>query len=294
MKAGRILILLFMIVSLSVSSRQSHAFGTAYDTDLVARIKPYPIKQGVKPTSDYIKTAYVEFLPNSGNSWIKFSCPAGHEMKNGKCEVKECRGYPYVTTAERANCEDIETCQSGDVLKFRCTSCKSGMVSDGNGGCICDESIYIYNSEDNACAYKVDESKRMCEFVRSNGTTIKYYEDCICPSEWVECSYYENKMGLGSVCISGGELYYQYCDCLSGYDQACIVAVDESNYCELNGVKYYRRCLDCDFDAGELNPEANYWCTDAGKTEFSDVPMSAFEVVCGLYGNLEVCDERKK
>ena len=75
---------------------------------------------------------------------------------------------------------------------------------------------------------------------------VSYYKECEpqsnCTSLATETCSGPLQIGVNP-CTRDNTTYYESCTCANGYDQACGEGeVGVGNYCELNGVKYYKEC----------------------------------------------------
>lgn len=260
-----------VLACLLIASGARGEYLSSYASHLV-EIKTKPNKYEAKPAGNP-KYAFVTFITDKRGG-VNFQCNPGWVLKNNACEVNPCTGYPYSKQEETQNCKTVDMCQSGDAMKYKCTSCKDGLVSDGKGGCICNTSTYKYNEETNPCMYQYDTSGGTCTHVDSSGKSTVYYKDCLCPTGWSQCLSLLHQIGVGNKCVSGGIDYYASCKCESTYDKTCVEGKPDNpgDYClnPSDNTRYYRRCYTCDRSKNELYDEEynNYWCSGWGWIDF--------------------------
>ncbi len=267
---------LSMVISLLLSIEARGEYFISYASHLV-EIKTKPNTSEAKSTniSGNPKYASVTFVTDKREQ-IKFNCNDGWVMRNNICEVDSCDGYPY-TREETENCKTVDMCLSGDVMKYKCTTCGNGLESDGKGGCVCNSSIYPYNTKTFPCMYQYDSSEESCAHVDSTGKTTVYYKDCLCPVGWKQCLDSLHHVGMGSKCVSGGKDYYASCKCNSNYNKTCIGVEIENphDYCvdPLSGQIFYQECFSCDIGKNEIHEEDyhNFWCSGWGWVDFESI-----------------------
>ena len=176
-----------------------------------------------------VKLAAVSFLPHGRNYKLTFKCPYGWHFDQGSCKPNPCNGFPYTNHYQLENCVSYESCRSGDIMKYRCTSCPRNMTKT-NGACVCSPTDFPKNLE-NGCVYQFDSSNK-CTEVRSDGLHYDSYAGCLCPSNWQKCDG-AHQEGQGAPCDSYGTVSYYNCSCVSNYNKTCLdgAPVNAHDFC---------------------------------------------------------------
>ncbi|MFR1674700.1 MAG: hypothetical protein ACLSWJ_07250, partial [Alphaproteobacteria bacterium] len=159
---------------------------------------------------------YTKTSCETGN-WKSDFCPYKNEY------FKQCCADKYKYTAD--NCTYPNTLSK--------TSC------GGKYQCTCDTTLYPVTS----CTSPQVVSGDACT---EDGK--KYYSECVCPSNYTETCTGQNQQGRGTGCTYKGTTKYTACECKPGYNQTCteLGPVTPSDYCQMNGIKYYNNCKTCE------------------------------------------------
>lgn len=243
----------------------SNTYSSYNNTNLVNQIKTNPTISS-KPTTSYIKLAYVDFIVGKNKS-PKFTqrCYGGWVLVDGICTPKPCDGYPYGRwNPQRAMCSTLgDSCVSGDELKIKCKNCANNLSKDDEGGCYCNKSTYPFNDSDTPCGKyaSFDVEADFCEFINTDNTRVKYYKGCVCPAGWERCDR-SDLDGVGEACESYGKDWYSTCKCKDRYDELCEDANERpvGDGCTYNGITKYVSCLTCDPAKNEYHDLNEYWC----------------------------------
>lgn len=230
-------------------------------------IKTQPNTIGTKPTSSSIKYASVSFITDR-KKYVDFNCNPGWTIKSHGCEPNDCKGFPYANQEEIKNCKTVDTCQSGDVMKYRCTSCADNLIPNGSGGCMCDTNKFPYNVVNNPCVSGVyNASGPICSEFDAKGIASTYYSDCKCPADggWKLCNTAKITGDENSaICYSENIKYYSKCRCSNEYKETCAKSepTDYNDYCinPETSVKYYKECYFCNIGEGEIYSLDDFWC----------------------------------
>ena len=173
-------------------------------------------------TSSGIKYAATYFISGEdaisyGLKSIKFSCPEGEKLHNGKCE-KVCNesNFPFAKEPDNRGCV-ISKCESVLGNRYACNECKEGYESNAITG-LCDAvdvSGYPVNKRD------VNPNAGTTECIKSGEETMCRYVNCNTDNGWilehgqclpVKCNERLEKMPANCkdlrACISAGKTYY--------------------------------------------------------------------------------------
>ena len=134
------------------------------------------------------------------------------------------------------------------------------LSNDSCGGkykCYCDKKIYPVTK----CTHPQKVSDDSCD---EEG--VKYYSECICPSEYSQTCSGKNQEGNGIGCTYKGVTKYTSCKCKAGYTMTCEKwgPARPDDYCLQNGIKYYNTCNECipkdcsTYPLTSAPPNANY------------------------------------
>lgn len=105
--------------------------------------------------------------------------------------------------------------------------------------CVCDRILFPIGN-DNPCPFPQIHNDSSC----LDGKTY-YYAGCTCPVNYDQiCDISQKQVGKGEGCSFNGETKYTACECAEGYNSLCerIGPNNPSDYCLLNGIKYYNVC----------------------------------------------------
>lgn len=198
----------------------------------------------------YPKLAAVHFLTNEKG--IIFKTPSFEDKTSDNCKKA---GYDLTTCADGTfpktlcpyNGSYFKECCSAD-YKYTKTECTYPHTASANscGGkyrCYCDRALYPIETA-SGCAFPKIPTSDTCT---QDGTP--YYSACICPSEYNKTCTEKNQTGVDTPCNHNGENKYTSCRCKQGYNLTCSgegnSPADPTDYCLLNGIKYYNNCNTC-------------------------------------------------
>ncbi len=170
-----------------------------------------------------------------------YGCPGGKKptgiwkdngcgQKYYQCSVIECT-WEYTEMCESPLVPVGQACQDnqGNIGGYKSCSCPAG--------------------------YKVCPSNQVGEGEPCNLKGVSYYESCTdkdtCSTIITETCNGPLQIGINP-CIRDDITYYERCACANGYTEVCEDGeVGVGNYCELNGVKYYKQCIKPDSQCSE-------------------------------------------
>ena len=174
-----------------------------------------------------------EQCKGEGYKYDSSSCPNGNPADvcpYNSSYFKECCEKSYSYTSE--NCSLLDTTSScGNKYKCDCTP----------------ES---YPVTINSCAAPQIPATGSGKSCTVNGQVR--YTECVCPESYEETCSGTNVQGKGMGCSKNGSTKFVSCECKSGYTQTCSSKGNSpkntSDFCELNGIKYYKECDVCPFN----------------------------------------------
>lgn len=145
----------------------------------------------------------------------------GCGQKYYQCSVIECT-WEYTEKCESPLIPVGQPCQDnqGNIGGYKSCSCPSG--------------------------YQICPEGKVGEGEPCNLKGVSYYKSCkeqdSCPPSVVETCNSPLLIGVNP-CVREDITYYESCVCANGYNKVCEQGeVGVGNYCELNGVKYYKEC----------------------------------------------------
>ena len=235
----------------------------AYRTRLIdtdqSQVETLSMADGVArlPASAY-KLAGVHFITNDNGQVFKgFENSSNVEFED-PTSIK-CKGEGYTqTSCSNGIPGDVcpynssyfkECCDSS--YSYTAENCSLLNTTSSCGGkykCDCDPINYPV-TETSCVSPQVPSNKPNSSCVV--GGQVRYSE-CVCPESYVETCNGVNVQGKGSGCSKNGATTFASCECKSGYSLTCSGSGNSpkntSDYCQLNGIKYYKECNICPFN----------------------------------------------
>ena len=203
---------------------------------------------GSVSVKNFPKLASVHFLTESNS--LQFNVPAFEDTS-----VQNCKDLGYTKTSCSSGNPSVfcpynnayfkECCDAS--YKYTADSCTypntiSKTSCGGKYQCTCDTTLYPVTS----CTSPQTPATGNGSSCTANGVTR--YSECVCPSNYTETCTGQNQQGRGTGCTYKGTTNYTACACKPGYNQTCteLGPVTPSDYCQMNGVKYYNNCKTCE------------------------------------------------
>jgi len=203
---------------------------------------------GSVSVKNFPKLASVHFLTESNS--LQFNVPAFEDTS-----VQNCKDLGYTKTSCSSGNPSVfcpynnayfkECCDAS--YKYTADSCTypntiSKTSCGGKYQCTCDTTLYPVTS----CTSPQTPATGNGSSCTANGVTR--YSECVCPSNYTETCTGQNQQGRGTGCTYKGTTKYTACECKPGYNQTCteLGPVTPSDYCQMNGIKYYNNCKTCE------------------------------------------------
>ena len=203
---------------------------------------------GSVSVKNFPKLASVHFLTESNS--LQFNVPAFEDTS-----VQNCKYLGYTKTSCSSGNPSVfcpynnayfkECCDAS--YKYTADSCTypntiSKTSCGGKYQCTCDTTLYPVTS----CTSPQTPATGNGSSCTANGVTR--YSECVCPSNYTETCTGQNQQGRGTGCTYKGTTKYTACECKPGYNQTCteLGPVTPSDYCQMNGIKYYNNCKTCE------------------------------------------------
>ena len=235
------------------------------------------------PNRSNFQTASVQFI--AGGRDLTFEIPEFPDNSVANCKqfgytLTSCStGNPSVfcpyNSAYFKECCDVR-------YKYDRASCiyPNTVSGDSCGGkfmCYCDRSLYPITS---CTAPMIPDGYGCVE------EGVKYYDRCICPSQYNQTCTEQNQEGVGQGCTQNGVTYYTSCQCKSGYNMTCsdLGPVTPSDYCLKDGIRYYRDCKTCENKCTLDKCPAGVFC------EYEDCSQKYCDIGCAT-GYIEWCSK---
>ena len=203
---------------------------------------------GSVSVKNFPKLASVHFLTESNS--LQFNVPAFEDTS-----VQNCKDLGYTKTSCSSGNPSVfcpynnayfkECCDAS--YKYTADNCTypntlSKTSCGGKYQCTCDTTLYPVTS----CTSPQVPATGSGSSCTANGVTR--YSECVCPSNYTETCTGQNQQGRGTGCTYKGTTKYTACECKPGYNQTCteLGPVTPSDYCQMNGIKYYNNCKTCE------------------------------------------------
>ena len=212
-----------------------------------------------------------------------YGCPGG-KKPTGVWKDNGCGQKYYQCQVVECTWEYTEMCQAPLIPVGQSCQDNEGNIG-GYKSCTCPSN------------YSICAAGQVGEGEPCNLKGVSYYKNCKsqegCTSLASETCTGPLQIGVNP-CIRDDITYFESCVCANGYDKVCGEGeVGVGNYCELNGVKHYKECVDpkqnqCTaghVTACDANQESYYPCTEKD-------PISGKEVVkymCRCPTNWKAC-----
>ncbi len=161
-----------------------------------------------------------------------YGCPGG-KKPTGVWKDNGCGKKYYQCSVIECTWEYTEKCDAPLIPVGQACQDNQGNVG-GYKACACPQE------------YKICPEGQVGEGEPCNLKGVSYYKSCKpqtnCTSLATETCSGPLQIGVNP-CTRDNTTYYESCTCANGYDKVCGEGeVGVGNYCELNGVKYYKEC----------------------------------------------------
>ena len=273
--------------SVSIYPQREHSQYTHFvNTNLNQSFEPMSgasLEVGL-PNRLSFQTASVQFI--TGGQGLEFG-----NMDFVDPTIDQCKRYGYSLTSCSAGQLQGLKCPYNSAYFDRCcdsrykydkSACNypntvSGDSCGGKFMCYCDKSLYPITS----CTHPMIPDGYGCV---EEG--VKYYDRCVCPSQYNQTCTEQNQEGVGQGCTQNGVTYYTSCQCKAGYNLTCsdLGPVTPSDYCLKDGIRYYRDCKTCENKCSLDKCPAGVFC------EYEDCSQKYCDIGCAT-GYIEWCSK---